>query len=196
MDTTSKARKLLTEILEPGVSPPSTFYKILLLGIRDAYDYHHDLLSGDEPVDEAERIKKYYQDGLRYWKTHDRERAIYYLGGALYHLQDAWLGLAEDPTYEAYLEKALAFEEESAPEGAPFSRMNPEKWAEEALEERKKVSVFIKQGLTLPEQKRNLLNQISLDLARRAEVAGAGLLIQFFLEALEETGDKREQERS
>lgn len=185
MSAMTESREILAELLEPGVSPPSTYYKLLLLGIRDAYDFHRDLLSAQEPVDEGERIRKYYQDGLRYWKAHDRERAVYYLGGALYHLQDAWLGLAEDPTYEAYLEKALTRDEESTPAFmTPGRMMNPEDWAQEALEERKKVSVFIKQGLTLPDQKRNFLDQISLELSHRAEVAGAGLLLQFFLEAI------------
>lgn len=160
-----KGKDLLTELLNPGTSPPSTHFKILLLGLRDAYNYHHDLLGEEEPFDEAGRLKHYYEEGLRFWKSHDRERAMYYLGGALYHLQDAWLDLARNPNYERYLEKRISVDRAPlAPEPVPATGISPEMWVSEAMRDRDKF------------------DRTSLDLARRTETAGAGLLLQFFAE--------------
>lgn len=183
MDSMSNARKLLVELLEPDSPIPNSFYKILLLGIRDAYEYHRELLAGGEGVDKMERIKKYYDEGLRFWRMHDRERGIYYLGGALYHLQDAWLGLAEDPAYEAYLEERLGWRSQMMwPEIPAGGIQPPEKWVEEALRERDKIGES-----PLPDAVTEL-DPVSLELSRRAEAAGAGLLLQFFVEAPGEAG--------
>lgn len=188
MDSLSKARKLVLDLLEPGAPNPGTFRKILFMGIRDAYEHHRDLLMEGKPADKTGLLKEYYREAGRFWRLHDRERAIYYLGGALYHLQDAWLGLSEDPSYEEYLERTLEWRKDLAPPKMPLKHQGtPESWVREAEEERRKLDHLVKQAVSLEElvQGTPHLDQITPHLARRAQAAGAALLLQFFVEAEE-----------
>ena len=186
MESSAKARELLSELLGGGGANPTTSYKILLLGIRDAYEFHHDLLMERKPIDKAERLKSYYSEGLKYWNLHDRERAIYYLGGALYHLQDAWLSLAEDPSYESYLERALQWRQDLiSPKLQVKQSGNLDDWVREAEKERKQMDFLVQQAVNLEDMVQGTpdIDQVTVHLARKAQMAGAALLLQFFLEA-------------
>src|ERR1700687_5578136 len=132
MEKTAKARQDLTDLFNPSSQSPTTLPKILLLGIRDTYDYHRDLIVEGEPVSKSERVLRYYREAIRFWGLHDKERAVYYLGGALYHLQDAWLGVSDDPSYEDYLEKTLDW---SKQKGQTESASLPEKDLEGVVRE-------------------------------------------------------------
>ncbi len=184
MDAVTKAKQLLAELLEPGVSPPSTFYKILLLGIRDAYEYQLDLMAEGEVVDRTDRLLKYYAEAQNFWKIHDRERAIYYLGGALHYLQDAWLGLTDTPEYEIYLQKTIRWDGLPMAERTPSPEADLGSWVREAETERQRFGNTI-QELTNQKEEPNppKEDQVSVYLAQRAQAAGAALLIQFFLDA-------------
>jgi hypothetical protein len=188
MESSTKAREVLSELFNPKGQAPTTYYKILLLGIRDAYEFHRDLLLEKKDVDKVERLKAYYDEALYYWKQHDRERAIYYLGGALYHIQEAWLGIAEDPSYEEYLERTLSWRGELFLTTSPAKQKGSlEAWIQEAQEERKKAENLVKQAISLEEMVITTpeVDQITVQLARKAQAAGADLLLQFFLEATE-----------
>lgn len=185
-----KARKLIAELLDNKESlEPTTYYKILLLGIKDAYEYHRDLLAFNEPVDKTDSLSRYYQEALRFWKLHDRERAVYYLGGALYHLQDAWLGMSENPKYEVYLEESPEWKIALKPSFIPSPlKSNVTDWIKEAEEERRHFDPFIKEALG-HEALQQQTNQVSIHLAQKAQDAGAGLLLQFFMEALNDASN-------
>jgi len=181
----NKARSLIAELLDnKESSEPTTYYKILLLGIRDAYEYHRDLLAFNEPVDKSESLSHYYKEALRFWKLHDRERAVYYLGGALYHIQDAWLGISDNPQYESYLEQSAEWKKSLKPLAPGAGKKSAvTDWIKEAEEERKHFDPFIKEALKVEALEQHT-SQVSVHLAQKAQEAGAALLLQFFTEAL------------
>lgn len=91
--------KKVRELFGTDSPSPSPNLKILLMGVRDAESYEQYLQeSQGAPVDQEDRVIRYYERALGFWKGRDKERAIYYLGGVLYLFQEGILhALGGDP---------------------------------------------------------------------------------------------------
>lgn len=65
-------------------------YMILQMGIRDAWSVHcqANITKTRIKVTSMKNIITYSHKALNYWKRHDKERALYYLGCAVKHLED------------------------------------------------------------------------------------------------------------
>ena len=72
---------------------PEETYMIFQMGIRDAWSVHRqgNITKTRIKITNMKNIITYSHKALNYWRRHDKERALYYLGCTVKHLEDTIL---------------------------------------------------------------------------------------------------------
>lgn len=82
--------KRLNDLLGRDLEQPASAYMIIQMGVRDvdSLERHNPRGISNAAAGDTTYILTYAREAIHYWRRKDRERALYYLGGALKAVQD------------------------------------------------------------------------------------------------------------
>lgn len=82
--------KRLNDLLGRDLEQPASAYMIIQMGVRDveSLERHNPRGIRNAATGDTAYILTYTREAIHYWRRKDRERALYYLGGALKAVQD------------------------------------------------------------------------------------------------------------